>query len=266
MPKTIIDGVNTYYEVHGKGHPLVLIQGFGGEHHAWFFQIPTFRKHFRLVIIDNRGTGDTERTKTPYTIRTLADDVVALMEHVGIDSAHILGLSLGGLVAQEMAITYPQRVDKLVLGSTFAAAEIAHATPESRKLFGPVHSPSVDPGKVDFQQLMDFMVSLSFNRRLYRDSINLLRKIPTTFDPGGHIDQINAARDYSVADRLHLIRAPTLVITGSGDRIVPPENSEFLAARIAGARLVKVKGASHAFFFENSRVFNREVLRFLLQP
>ncbi len=265
MPKTIINGVRTYYETHGKGQPLVLVQGFAGEHHAWFFQVPAFRRYFRLIIMDTRGMGDTECSKEPYTIRTVADDVVSLMDMLDIPSAHILGLSLGGLVAQEIAITYPERVRKLVLGCTFASADVANASLESKRAFGVAGDSGEQVRNVDVDRLMDFMVSSAFNNPLYRGSIQLLRKIPVPVDPRGHIDQINAARGYSAIGRLHLIKAPTLVITGAADRLVPPENSEFLAAHIPGARLVKIPDGSHAFFMEKSGAFNREVLKFLLE-
>ena len=99
MPKAPVNGINMYYEVQGKGVPLVMIQGFAGNHQAWFFQLRAFKKHYKVVIFDNRGIGRSDGLDQPYTIKTMADDVVGLMDYLGIPKAHIMALSLGGMVA-----------------------------------------------------------------------------------------------------------------------------------------------------------------------
>ena len=265
MPKTILNGINMYSEVHGKGEPLVLIQGFGGGHQGWFFQIPAFKKHFLAVTFDNRGIGKTDRSKEPYTIKTMAGDVIGLMDYLGIDEAHILGLSLGGMVAQEIAITYPHRVRKLVLGSTFAEKNVSDASPGPQRALGVREGlPSTDIQNIHFNILMTFMISSAFNRALYRMFLTLLLKIRRrSIDANGYFEQMDAVRGYSTADRLHLIQAPTLIITGTGDRLVSPHYSDLIARRIPNAKLVKVDGGSHAFFIEMRGRFNEEVPAFL---
>jgi 3-oxoadipate enol-lactonase len=265
MPKTIVNGVNMYYEVQGKGKPIVLIQGFGGAHQGWLFQIPAFKKHFLVVTFDNRGIGKTDLSKEPYTIRTMADDVIGLMDHLGIDKAHILGLSLGGMVAQEIATTYPGRVRKLVLASTFASRELSDANPQLQKAFG-VQEALSDAGiqNIDFDRLMKFMTSSAFNRAIYRMLFTFLLRIQRgSINIKGYLEQINAVGGYNTANRLHLIQAPTLVITGTGDRLVAPHCSDLIASRIPKANLVKVDGGSHALFIEMKDRFNEEVLAFL---
>jgi 3-oxoadipate enol-lactonase len=265
MPKTTVNGINMYYEVQGKGKPLVLIQGFGGAHQGWFFQIPAFKKHFLVVTFDNRGIGETDRSKEPYTIRTMADDVIELMDHLDIDKAHILGMSLGGMVAQEIAITYPGRVRKLVLASTFTSRELSDSNPQLQKAFG-VQEGLSDAGiqNIDFDRLMKFMTSSAFNRAIYRMLFTFLLRIRSrSINVKGYLEQINAVRGYNTANGLHLIQAPTLVITGSRDRLVEPHCSDLIASRIPNANLVKVDGGSHAFFIEMRDRFNEEVLAFL---
>ena len=265
MPKASVNGINLYYQVHGEGEPLVLIQGFAGGHEAWFFQLRAFKKHFKVVIFDNRGIGRTDGSDKPYAIETLAEDVVGLMEHLGIPKAHVLGLSLGGLVAQEVAISYPEKVRKLVLGSTFAGREVYDVHPEMLGALGiPEGSTSVDIRSIDMTKLMPAMVTLAFNKRLYRMILTLLAKRRMkSIKVEGHFGQMSAIDSYTTLDRLHLIKALTLVITGTGDRLVSPHYSEVIASRIPNAQLVLVNGGSHAFFMEMRGRFNKEVLGFL---
>lgn len=265
MPIAKVNGINMYYHVHGQGRPLVMIQGFAGGHQAWFFQLHTFKKHYKVVIFDNRGIGKSDGAGQPYTIKTLADDVVGLMDHLGIPKAHILGLSLGGMVAQEVAISYPERVVKLILGSTFAGREINDVRPEMAKALGiSGNSTNVDVRSIDMTKLMTAMVSLAFNKRLYRMVLVPMSKYRMkSINVEGHLGQMSAVSNYTTLDRLHLIKAPTLVITGTGDKLVSPRYSEMIASRAPNAKLVLVEGGSHAFFMEMRGRFNKEVLEFL---
>ena len=266
MPKATINGINMYYEVHGKGVPLVMIQGFAGNHQAWFFQAPVFKKYYRVIIFDNRGIGKSDKSSEPYTIKTMAEDVIGLMDYLNIDKAHVLGLSLGGMVAQEIAISYPERVSKLVLGSTFAGGEINDVHPEMVKAFAaPEGTANIDFRSIPIEKVMYKMTSLAFNRRLYRMILlPLSKRSIKSINPEGHFKQMAAVSDYTTLDRLHLIKAPTLVTTGTGDRIISPGASEVIASHIPNAKLVLVKGGSHAFFMEMRGRFNKEVLGFLM--
>jgi pimeloyl-ACP methyl ester carboxylesterase len=265
MPKAPVNGISMYYEVQGKGVPLVMIQGFAGNHQAWFFQTPVFRKYYKVIVFDNRGVGKSGRAGESYTIRTMADDVIGLMDYLAIDKAHILGLSMGGLIAQEVAISYPERVIKLVLGSTFVDRQRNDVHPELMKALGVREGDTeVDIRRIDFRKLMNFMVSSAFNKILYRMVlVPLSRRSMKSIDASGYLEQMAAVTSYTTLDRLHLIKAPTLVITGTGDRLVSPSMSDLLASRIPNARLVKVKGGSHALFMEMRGRFNKEVLEFL---
>src|SRR5512143_3933191 len=119
MPKTMINGVGISYDVSGSGDPLVMIMGLGGNRSTWRFQVPVFEKYYRVITFDNRGVGDSDKPKGPYSIRQMADDALGLMDHLGIARSHILGASLGGTIAQELAINYPDRVSKLILACTY---------------------------------------------------------------------------------------------------------------------------------------------------
>jgi len=122
MPKAKVNGISIDYSVCGRGEPLVLIMGFGGSKLGWFFQRRACRKYFRVVTFDNRGAGGSDKPSGPYTMRMLADDVAGLMDYLKIDKAHVMGVSMGGMIAQHVAIAYPDRVRKLVLASTLPRA------------------------------------------------------------------------------------------------------------------------------------------------
>src|SRR5262249_23318805 len=120
MPKVRVNGIGMFYEGAGRGEPLILIMGIGGDHLAWAFQARAFAAHYRVVTFDNRGAGQTDAPEPPYTIRTMADDTAGLMDALGLPSAHIVGVSMGGMIAQELALAYPARVRSLHLACTTA--------------------------------------------------------------------------------------------------------------------------------------------------
>lgn len=265
MSKATVNGINMYYEVHGQGEPFVLIMGSFGSLEAWILQIGAFQERYKVIVFDNRGIGKTDRSPEPYTIATMADDTVGLLDHLGIDKAHVLGMSLGGPVAQDIAINYPDRVKKLILVCSMAGGEGARLHPDMLRALGMEDSSRrVDFRKVDFLQIMKATVALAFNSRSLAES--LAAQAGTwfkQFDIDGFIRQWEAVTSYNALDRIHKIRARTLVITGTEDRLVDPHSSEITAALIPNSKLVKVEGGSHAFFMEMSDRFNREVLDFL---
>ncbi len=138
MPKVKVGDINMYYEVHGKGEPLVMIMGAGGNI-EWMRQaIPVYSREYRLVLFDNRGAGRTDAPDIPYTIAMMADDLAGLLDAIGIDSAHIQGGSMGGMIAQEFVLRYPERVRSLILACTYCG--------------GPGSSIVTDPEAIRFAQ------------------------------------------------------------------------------------------------------------------
>jgi len=266
LPKANVNGINIGYGVDGHGDPLILLMGFAGGRRHWFFQMQAFKKHYQVVTIDNRGVGATDRPSESYDIRAMAEDTVGLMDYLGIDKAHILGISMGGVVAQEVAINYPDRVRKLILGSTFpGGSEMEEASMDMRRALGLAEGFSKeDVGIVDVMRFMRAVTALSFNKRLYRMILIPLSRIyAKSIGVEGLKGQLEASTGCSTLDRLHTIQAPTLVITGTEDRVVPPRSSDAIASRIPNAKLVKFDGGSHAIHMEKSRRFNKEVLSFL---
>ena len=257
MPLASLNGIHINYQVEGDGEPLVMIMGFTASRIGWMPQRPFFRKYFRIITFDNRGVGKSDKPPGPYSARMMADDTVKLMDVLGIEKAHIMGLSMGGMIAQELAINHPQRVMKLVLAATYARqdetsgdtseqAELLHLAPEKKA---------------------SALIGLAFDKPFYRFTFGLLARVQTKFIGAsgwvGIAGQNEACLKHDTLERLSSITAPTLVIVGTGDRIIKSVSSEVIAGKIPNARLVKVEGASHYFSFEMKNVFNREVLNFL---
>jgi pimeloyl-ACP methyl ester carboxylesterase len=257
MPLARLNGINISYQVEGQGEPLVMIMGFTASRSGLMSQIRFFRKYYRVITFDNRGSGKSDKPPGPYSTRMMADDTVKLMDLLGIEKAHIMGLSMGGMIAQELAINYPQRVMKLVLASTYARQdETSGDTLEQAKFL-----------QLTPEKKVGAMVGLAFNKPLYRFIFGLLARVQTSFrgvsGGVGVSGQSEACLHHNTLERLSSITAPTLVIVGTGDRIIKPVSSEVIAGKIPNAKLVKVEGGSHYFSFEMKNVFNREVLNFL---
>ena len=257
MPLARLNGISINYQVEGHGEPLVMIMGFTAGRVGWIRQTRSFRKYYRVVTFDNRGAGRSDRPAGPYSTRMMADDTVKLMDLLAIDKAHIMGLSMGGMIAQELAINYPKRVMKLVLAATYARQDgTSGDTLEQAKFL-----------QLTPEKKVGAMVGLAFNRPLYRFIFGLLARAQTRLTGGsggpGVAGQSEACLKHDTLERLSSITAPTLVIVGTGDRLIKPVSSEVIAGKIPNARLVKVEGGSHYFSFEMKKVFNREVLNFL---
>jgi pimeloyl-ACP methyl ester carboxylesterase len=266
MPKARANGINISYKVQGRGEPLILIMGLGGECGDWVLQARAFKKYYRVITFDNRGVGNSDKPGESYTVRTMADDAVGLMGYLGIDKAHILGVSMGGMIAQEIAINHPERVRKLILVSTTAGRdEKGGHSPELLRAMGLKEGFSdEDIVSADMGKVMTSLNAHAFGSRTVKSvAVPFCWMRMKLFGIKGLKGQFEAAMTHSTLDRLHLIKAPTLVMAGTEDRIVPSSSSDMLASRIANARLVKIKGGSHTLVAEKRGRFNREVLDFL---
>ena len=263
MPKAKINGITIDYRFEGQGEPLVMIIGLGSDQSNWRLQTALFKKYYRTITFDNRGAGKSDKPTGPYTINMMADDTIGLMDYLGITKAHILGVSMGGMIAQELAINHPERVDKLVLGCTFARRNgVSGFSSEVTRALETYDRSSHDVASL--RNLVNVIIDLSFNKRSYRVLALPLMKVAIRSSAlDGFVDQLEAVLAHDAADRLGKIKAPTLVITGTEDRVIKPVSSEVIANLLPWARLVKVEGGSHGFSGEMSSDFNREVLDFL---
>ncbi len=274
MPTAKIRDVELYYEEHGQGVPLLCIMGFATDSTGWLLQIPTFAERYRTIVFDNRGVGRSAKPGGAYTIHEMADDAVALLDHLDVGRAHVLGLSMGGMIAQELALRHPGRVRGLVLAATFPEPDVA--TEEQRKfVFTEMGGTISESGemKIDFSaanpmMFFQHLLPLVFNPSFIQTELPRLMPLfagalQWGFSLEAIMGQMQAIMSHRSTDRLHQIAAPTLVMTGDADRLIAPANSDILAKSIPGSRLVRVPGGSHGFNFEQPDVFNRTVLDFL---
>jgi 3-oxoadipate enol-lactonase len=269
-----VDSIQLYYEEHGSGDPLLLIMGLAADSMAWLFQVPELSKHYRTIVFDNRGVGRSSKPAGPYTIGQMADDTAGLLDTLGIVRTHVVGVSMGGMIAQELALRHPQRVRGLVLACTYPEpdADIERQRQFSvEQLGGKVSAGGdvqIDLKALDPMAFFQQLLPLAFNQEFIEKELPKIMPLfagalQYGFSMEAILGQVAAVMSHKATDRLHQVKSPTLVITGDADRLVPPANSEVLAKHIPGARLVKVPGGSHGFNFETPEVFNREVLNFL---
>ncbi len=274
MSTAKVDSIELYYEEHGSGDPLLLIMGLAADSTAWMFQLPDFSAHYRTIVFDNRGVGRSDKPAGPYSIHQMADDAAGLLAALGIARAHVVGVSMGGMIAQELALRHPQRVRSLVLGCTYPEpdADIERQREFSLQQFGGSISSSgemkVDISALDPMSFFQHLLPTVFNQEFINTELPRLIQVFSGalqygFSMEAILGQVAAVMGHKATDRLHQIAVPTLVITGDADRLVPPGNSDILAKHIPGAKLVKIPGGSHGFNFETPDVFNRAVLDFL---
>ncbi len=262
MPEAKINGINIAYSVTGKGEPLLLIMGLSGTQDAWKSQVNFFKDQYQVITFDNRGVGKSDKPAGPFTTRMMAEDAIGLMDHLGIEKANVLGVSMGGMIAQEMAINYPHRIRNLILGCTYACQDKYSSGP-TEEMF--------KVSQLPYRKWLAYLINMAFNKPLYRLFIILQLGIGSLFMAApdkatlteGMMRQTEACATHNTLDRLPLIKSPTLVIVGTKDRIIKTSSSEVLAEKIPGAQLVKIKGGSHSFHMEMSGQFNKAVLNFL---
>jgi 3-oxoadipate enol-lactonase len=274
MGKVKIDSIELYYEEHGSGDPLLLIMGLAADSVAWMFQIPAFAERYRTIVFDNRGVGRSDKPPGPYSIHQMANDTAGLLDALGIERAHVVGVSMGGMIAQELALNHPQRVRGLVLACTYPEpdADVERQREFSLKQFrGSISTTGemqIDVSAIDPLHFFQHLLPTVFNQEFIdRELAKLMQIFGGALQYGFSLEaimgQVAAAMSHKATDRLHRIESSTLVITGDADRLISPANSDVLARCIPGAKLVKIPGGSHGFNFETPDVFNREVLSFL---
>jgi 3-oxoadipate enol-lactonase len=253
--------LETYIE--GSGPPLLMIMGFAGSASSWGEPLlEALRPHFTCIRFSNRGAGLSDKPEVQFTVRTMADDAANLLTALGIARPHVFGISMGGMIAQELVLNYPQHVSGLVLGCTTPGlAHGVQATPETMSKLMP--APGLSPDEI-VRNFWTIVCSAGFIQRgaaFLEGMVAVSLAQPTPMETlGREMVAINTFESY---DRLPQIKAKTLVIHGDADVLVPPPNGRILAEHIPGAELRTLPGVAHMFFWEEPKKSAAMVTEFL---
>jgi pimeloyl-ACP methyl ester carboxylesterase len=264
MPHIQANGVRLYYEVRGDGPPLTLIEGIGYASWMWFRQVDALAARHRLVIYDNRGVGRSEGPPVPYSVRDLADDLVRLLDGLGVERTHLLGVSAGGFIAQQFALSYPDRVEKLVLVATamYGHADRIAMPQETRRLMVPDLSLPPEP-RIRKAMSVAFAPGFAESHPEVVDAVLEMRLESPPQPIEAYMRHARANIAFDASAQVASIAAPALVLHGDQDRVIPVDNARDLASRLSNAELRILTGGGHLAFMEQPESFNRAVLEFL---
>lgn len=263
MPYTTIPSGKTYYEVHGEGEPLLLHPGFGCTVEIYWRNMLPLAEHFRVIVFDPRGAGRSDDGSPTLLMKDFADDATALLDALDIETAHVVGTSFGGMVAQHIAIEHPARVRRLVLACTSAGGP-QHVLPPPENL-GKFIAASDIPDPIEALR-STYCLNYSDEFIAKNDALLVERARANEHlrsSQEGRAGQLHSVQNHDTHDRLTEIVAPTFVAHGTEDGTVPVENGKILAAGIPGARLKLYPGGRHLFFTECADELNRDIVAFL---
>ncbi len=259
MPYLTNRGARLYWEEHGSGPPVLLIMGLSFTLEMWFRVLPSLTKSYRAILFDNRGIGRSDVPRGPYTMRTLADDAAAVLDAAGVTAAHVVGASMGGMIAQELALRSPERVLSLMLGCT-SYSGLFGRWPNFRK--GPRNAAWLRASRLQRERAMRHMLYASGTLdELIEEDIQVRCRCNWSYK--GVLSQLAGILLWNSYRRLPFIQAPTLVVHGAEDHLLPPENGRVVASRIPGARFELIPHAGHILMTDQPKATMRHLLGFL---
>jgi 3-oxoadipate enol-lactonase len=251
-------GAKIYWDEQGTGEPLLLIMGLSYPSRMWHRSRPVLANSYRTIALDNRGVGQSDVPPGIYSIALMASDAAAVMDAAGVESAHVFGVSMGGMIAQELALQYPSRVRSLILGCTAAGGP--HAVQAESAALETLMRRDLTPEESK-EAILPFIYDPATPRqRIDEDMVIRMKWYPT---PQGYQGQLQGIFGWEASSRLAQITAPTLVIHGESDRLIPPANGRLIAERIRDAKLVLIPQASHIFATDQPAAAHHAILEFL---
>jgi pimeloyl-ACP methyl ester carboxylesterase len=262
MPRAAVGEVEIYWESQGEGKPLLLISGVSGGTWLWQESIAAWSSHFRVIVFDNMGAGLSSMPDRSYLIAEMADHAAAVLDGAEEERVFVVGLSMGGMIAQELTLHHPDRVSGLVLGCTHCGgSERIPPAPEVIQRF--VDNQGLSPEEVVDKNLAllvtpEFLQGAPDSLKRYRE-----RQLQAPVQPDYALQrQLEAIRDFDTCDRISKIQIPTLILTADRDLLVPPENGRLLVSRIPGAELQSFAQAGHLIYLECAQDFHAKVMSF----
>jgi pimeloyl-ACP methyl ester carboxylesterase len=257
MPKKKVKDIDMYYEMTGEGDPILFIHGLGSSTRDWEEQVPVFSQKYKIITIDLRGHGQTDKPKGPYSMKMFAEDIAELLKKLGINSTHILGISLGGGVAFQMAVDYPELVKSLIIVNS--GIEIPM---DSFKMKLEAFKRTFIVKLVGMKKMGKVLAPRLFIKPEQEDLRKKLIERWAENDKKAYLIALRALMGWSVRDQLKKIKFPTLVI-GSDEDYAPSSVKEEYTALIPNARFIEIKDARHAVSIEKPKEFNEIVMSFL---
>ncbi len=252
-------GARIYWDEQGTGDAVLLIMGLGYPSDMWYRTRAVLSKTYRTIAIDNRGVGRSDMPPGPYPIPLMAADALGVLDAAGISRAHVYGISMGGMIAQELTLQHPERVRSLILGCTAAGGPTAvQAEPDAGKM---LMARGVMTPEQAAEAAIPFIYDSGTPRALIDEDINIRR--PWFPRPEAYVAQLQGILAWEAYSRLPQINVPTLVIHGENDRLVPVGNGKLIASRIPGAKLVLLSRASHIYPTDQPEASHRAILDFL---
>jgi 3-oxoadipate enol-lactonase len=251
-------GAKIYWDEQGSGIPILLIMGLGYPSYLWHRIRPTLNEQYRTIALDNRGSGQSDAPAGPYPIALMASDAAAALDAAGVKSAHVFGLSMGGMIAQEFALQYPERVRSLILGCTAPGGP--NAVRAEKQVTDILMARGLSPEEAARAMRPFIYDSATPLDRIEEDLVIRRQWFPRS---EGYMAQLQGILAWESYTRLERIAAHTLVIHGQSDQLVPAGNGELIAAKIPGAKLVMLPQASHIFTTDQPEPSRRAVMDFL---
>ena len=268
------NGIRLYYEIYGEGYPILFVHGFGGCRLEWFVQVKIISKKFKAVIFDNRGAGKSYRPNYPYTMDMFVDDIIGLMDYLKIEKAHICGASLGGMIVQNFAIKYPNRVNKLVLINTFPGFPNQQGIEMYKKgLINRYYRKLKDPAKSFFDSAntgytRKFIKQMRENPKkkffdLFSAEDIIKNDITDITTPQDIENSASAIAGHEVRDRLSEVKNKTLILCAEKDKLSPVSINEQIHKLIPNSEFKVIKDAGHNSKLEKALETNQAILDFL---
>jgi len=264
MPKVQMSDIELNYDITGQGDPVLLVTGWGADSMAWMMNVPPLAERYKVITVDNRGMGLSDKPHTPYTVEMMADDTIGLLRHLNVGPVHLVGHSLGGMISQHVALKAPELLRSLTLMAT-----VAHVPPPAEP-FANLWCNILE--KIGIEAHADNVVLWTLSAPYIEQNwemVQVLRQMmlahwaEVPLDPVCFRRQAEAILGHQILDRLGAVRTPTLVLGAEQDILTPPRNSQDIARAIPGAELVILKNCAHGLNLEVPGEFAETLLGWL---
>jgi 3-oxoadipate enol-lactonase len=258
MPFTENQGAKIYWDEQGSGDPLLLIMGLSYPSYMWHRTRPFVAQNFRTIAFDNRGVGQSDVPEGVYPIAQMASDAASVLDAANVSSAHVFGVSMGGMIAQEFTLQYPQRVRSLILGCTNAGG--SHLVRAAAEVLQLLTRQGMSPEESKEAMIPFIYDAATPRQRIDEDMAIRMNWYPT---PQGYLGQLQGILAWEAYNRIAQIKAPTLIIHGETDQLIPVANAHLIAKRIPHTQLLLIPHASHIFETDQPGVANGAIMEFL---